>query len=78
MRNRRSHKYYLLGSSVPVRVTLNADGLKIGAEAPDRETGRLVIRNSLLSRLEQSPEVEEIDEDEFNRRCREFADRAQQ
>lgn len=77
MPKRQSHRYYLLGNSFPVRVILNADGLKIGAEAPDPENGCLVIRNSLLSRLERSPEVAEIDKDDFERRCRGFADRAQ-
>lgn len=53
-----TYKYFLLGNSVPVRVTFNEKGLKIGAEAPDQETGKLRIKNTLMSRLETSPEVE--------------------
>jgi len=72
MENGQTYRYFFLGNSVPVRVTLSAKGLKMGAEAPDPETGRLVIKNTLLSRLEQSPEVDEIDKAEFDRLCEEF------
>lgn len=68
----QTYRYYLLGESVPVKVTFNDRGLKMGAEAPDLETGQLVIKNTLMSRLEESPEVREIDEEEFLRRCKEF------
>ena len=65
-----SYRYFLLGDSVPVRVVFDARGQKIGAETPDPRTGQLVARVTLLSRLEQSYEVEEISETEFRRRCR--------
>ncbi len=65
-------KHYLLGDSVPVRVLFaESDGLKAGAMVPDTQQGRLVFKNSYLSRLEQSHEVEEISEGEFDRLCEE-------
>ena len=67
-----TYRYFVLGSMVPVRVTLAAFGLKRGTERPDPKTGRLVFDHALLLRLEQSHEVEEIDETEFHRRCREI------
>jgi len=72
------YKYYLLGERVPVRVTLNTKGWKVGAEVPDAQTGMLVIDHRYLSRIEQSPEVDEIDEAEFHRRCDEFFQRKRQ
>ncbi len=55
-------RYFLLGGVTPVRVLCRkADGLKAGAIAPDPESGELAFRNDLLSRLERSAEVEEID-----------------
>jgi len=61
--------YFLLGERVPVRVSLDEHGLRMGAEVPDREQGRLVIKNTYLSRLDLSLEVEEISEQQFNQRC---------
>jgi hypothetical protein len=54
-------------------VTFNAAGLKAGAEAPDHITGHLAIRHEYLRRLEESPEVVEIETDEFDRLCKAFA-----
>ena len=68
-----SFKHYLLGNSVPVRVLFaDSDGLKAGAMVPDASQGKLVFANSYLSRLEQSHEVVEIMEDEFDRLCEEM------
>lgn len=64
-----SYRYYLLGETLPVRVIFNEAGLKVGAETPDRRTGDLIAQPTLLSRIEQSPEVQEISEAEFQRRC---------
>jgi hypothetical protein len=50
-------------------VAFNEQGLKCGAETPDRRTGQLKISHELMSRIEQSPEVREISKDEFTRRC---------
>ena len=63
-------KYYLLGESVPIRVTFNDLGHKIGAEVPDKNTGALLQKTTYLSRLEQSFEVIEMTADDFNRHCR--------
>lgn len=68
MGDRNKYKYYLLANT-PVRVTFNAQGLKLGAEAPDLETGELVLRMDLLSRVEVSPDVKEVGADEFQRAC---------
>ena len=67
--NGSQHKYYLLGERVPIRVTLDSRGLKMAAEVPSAQTGLLTIDNRYLSRIDQSPEVEEIEESEFQRRC---------
>jgi hypothetical protein len=57
----------------PVRVLYNkTDGLQAGAIAPDPETRELALRHDLLSRLAVSPEVEQIDAAEFDRRCAAF------
>jgi hypothetical protein len=64
-----SYKYYVIGTSMPVRLTFNASGLKIGAEAPDVDSGQLKIRMDLLSRIETSPDVEEIDPSAFETLC---------
>lgn len=65
-----SYKYYLLGDTLPVRVTYNERGLKLGAEIPDAATGALRIQTTLLSKLETSHEVDEIDLSAFDARCR--------
>lgn len=66
-----SYEHLLLGQSVPIRVLrTKTRGLKVGAQIPDRRTGRLEFKNTYLSRIEQSPEVEEISESEFDELCR--------
>ena len=37
-----TYQYFLLGDSVPVRVAFNDEGMKVGAEVPDRNKGVLV------------------------------------
>jgi hypothetical protein len=64
-----THEYYLLGDTVPVRVTLGRTGTPIGAEVPDPETGELVIKNTVMSRLDQSWEVEQISKERFEELC---------
>jgi len=65
-----TYKHYLLGDTVPIRILIaKSNGLKAGAQIPDPTTGKLQIANTYLSRVEESPEVEEIDEAEFHRRC---------
>jgi hypothetical protein len=64
------YKYYLLGDVRPVRVIHDERGRKIGAEAPDRNSGgALKIENVLLGRLESSPEVEDLTKAEFVELC---------
>lgn len=66
-------KHYLLGDSVPVRVLFaESNGLKAGAMVPESQQGKLVFASNYLSLLEQSHEVEEITEGEFNRLCEEI------
>jgi len=72
MQEQFTYKYYILGDSVPVRVSIDRQGREAGAETPSRETGALVFNHTYLSRLLESPEVEPVDEAEFNRRCEEF------
>lgn len=67
-----TYKYYILGDRVPIRVVFNENGLEIGAETPDRDSGQLIIKNTLLSRIAISPEVEEISRDAFDRLCEQF------
>lgn len=70
-------RYYVLGGVTPVRVLFakRFDGEyydKAGAIAPDPDTGKLAWRHELLSRLEQSHEVEEIDRSTYDRLCHDF------
>jgi hypothetical protein len=69
MPEKRSFTYFLLGNVTPVRVARDASGLVRSAEAPDPETGELVYRHTLLSRLDTSPEVEELTELQFEEAC---------
>ena len=64
-----TYKYYLLDGDLPVRVIFNAQGLKLGAESPNIDTGQMAIKNTLLSRIETSPDVSEISEDTFEKHC---------
>jgi len=68
--NGDSYKFYLLGTSTPVRITFNEGGLKVGAETVDHETGELVFNNSLLNRVETSSDVEEITEEDFEQQVK--------
>ena len=64
-----SFKYFTLGSSNPVRVRFNDAGERVKAETPDPETGGFKNRTTLLSRLAESPDAEEIDRGTFERLC---------
>ena len=71
-----SYRHYLLGENVPVRVLIaKSDGLKAGAQIPDPATGKLKYAHEYLSRIEQSYEVEEITEAEFQQRCQKIFSR---
>ena len=63
------YKYYRLYGT-PVRVTVDVGGRFAGAEAPDLESGTLRFAHSLLGRIEEGVESEEITKDEFIDRCR--------
>ncbi|MCA1494965.1 hypothetical protein I6F11_29505 [Ensifer sp. NBAIM29] len=77
LENEYTSKYYLLGNSVPVRVIFpKSSGLKAGAIAPDIGTGELTWRHELLSRLEQSYEVEDINRETFERLCHAFCEKS--
>lgn len=69
-----TYQYFLLGDSVPVRVTFNDKGLKMGAEVPSREKGGLVYNHSYLDRvfnndMRNFDEVEEITEEQFRQKA---------
>jgi len=64
-----SYKYYILGNATPIRVTLHSSGVELGAEVPDAQSRKLVVKNVLLSRLKQSPETEEVDQAHFDAVC---------
>ncbi len=66
------YEYFLLGDTRPVRIAYSERGFKMGAETPDRETGELKIEHTLMSRIEQSWEVEEIDAETFEKLCRAY------
>jgi hypothetical protein len=66
---KRQYRYYSIGSSNPVRVVYDANGLKIRAETPDQSSGSLKINMLMLSRIEISYEAEEIDRDRFEALC---------
>jgi hypothetical protein len=69
MDDTKQYKYYKIGDASPVRVVFNVHGLKMGAEAPDAATGALHLRMDLLSRIETSPDAEEIDRTAFESLC---------
>lgn len=70
-----SYEYFILGSVVPIRVTCNQRGGWISAERPDDVTGELIIAHTLMSRLRDNWEVEEIDADRFEQLRRAFPER---
>ncbi|HLS19918.1 MAG TPA: hypothetical protein VK090_08925 [Paracoccaceae bacterium] len=63
------YEYFLLTSAVPIRVAYDQNGHKMGADVPDKEARALVKRASYLSVVETSPDIEEITQEEFKRRC---------
>lgn len=64
-----TYKYFTLGSDNPVRVVFNDAGQKIGAEIPDPQTGDFEKDATFLSRLETSPDAQEIDQKKFKELC---------
>lgn len=66
MSERYTYRFYFLEEILPVKVEYNDRGFKVAALAPDQSTGTLSIKNTLLSRLETSHDVEEIDEERFD------------
>ena len=61
-----TYEHFILGESTAVRVTIDSNGLKRGAEIIDPLTGELVIRPTLLSRIETSDDdVKKIDHEQF-------------
>jgi hypothetical protein len=69
------NRYYLLGETVPIMVTHNANGHKDGAYVPSSERRELVCKATYLSRIERSYEVDEIDEAAFAAHCHQFWDK---
>jgi hypothetical protein len=63
------HEYYLLGDTVPIRVSFNKYGHRNGAEIPDRASGELRQDPTYLGRIMVSLEAEEISENEWRQRC---------
>lgn len=70
-----TYKYYLLGDTVPIRVSFNDKGHEMGAQVPNKAKGELVYDGTYLSRIENSYEVEEITAEDFDRRCSEVFSR---
>lgn len=64
-----SYRYFTLGTNNPVRVKLNAQGQAVNAEVPDPETQNFKIQTTLLSRLAESPDTQEIDHTSFQALC---------
>ena len=54
---------------LPIRVAIITGGIPVGAETINPETGRMVLRMTLLGDIRRDERVEEIDEAEFNRLC---------
>jgi hypothetical protein len=71
-KSEKTYEYYVLGQSNPVRLTFNSHGLKMGAETPDPHTGDLIIDNTLISRVENSPDAEKINRERFEELCLQY------
>jgi hypothetical protein len=65
--NGLSYKYYLFEDFVPVRVTFDKNGCKLGAQVPDAERQQLVLRTMLLSRMDLNGFFDET----FDKLCEE-------
>jgi hypothetical protein len=62
-------KYYLIDDTLPVRVSFDEHGLKRGAEVPDAQHGSLVVRHTMMSKIETYPWITEIDRPQFDAAC---------
>lgn len=59
------YKYYLLGETVPIRVSFNDAGHMFNAEFPDKAKGSIRSNTAYLTRVCFSDEVAQITEDQF-------------
>lgn len=59
------YKYYLLGETVPIRVSFNGAGHMFNAEVPDKTQGTIRSNPTYLTRVCFSDEVAQITEDQF-------------
>jgi hypothetical protein len=66
-----SYKYYLFEDFLPVRVTFDKNGCKLGAQVPDAETQQLAFRTILLSRVNLNGFFDEMDKATFDKLCEE-------
>jgi hypothetical protein len=64
-----NYKYYVLGGSIPVRVTCDASGAKIYAEAPDSAGGGVLKIAAVLTAILKDEDVEDITKQEFVELC---------
>jgi hypothetical protein len=69
--NGLSYKYYLFEDFLPVRVTFDKNGCKLGAQVPDAERQQLVLRTMLLSRMDLNGFFDEMDKATFDKLCEE-------
>lgn len=65
-------KHYIIGNSIPVRIRYNEDGLRMGADVPDRASGELIKDATYISRVDTSFEVDDITEKVFVKCCKQF------
>src|SRR5690349_19458151 len=71
-----SYRYFILGNITPVRLKINHLSHVVGAQVPDRsEPDGFRWSHAHWTRIEQSEEVEEVDELTFYRAVDRFLDR---
>jgi hypothetical protein len=64
-----TYRYYTIGLCNPIRVLIDANGYRRGAEQPDAATGGFKKNAMMLTRVADSVDSEEIDEVRFNELC---------
>lgn len=64
------YEYYILGSCIPIKVKYDKTGATVSAEKPDRESHKLILKSSLLTRVSFSDEIEEINQEQFDHACK--------
>lgn len=72
-----TYRYYAIADIKPIRVWVDKLGSYRTAEVPARETGQLYHNAVMLGRILASEEVEEIDQEKFERLCQAVRQRAQ-